>query len=154
MQHVSVLPEHVDLLHARDRLYVQLLQRTLELLVVLCILRFRFAHDFSPHGPLPAWEPRQLAVSKNRTKNTHHPKNAENSGPPNVKVDVPILFEAACACSLANFATSMDDIIWDLWLVLCRWPKKQGLTGGYQILANKYVFGKTSECAERSIMML
>jgi len=33
----------------------------------------------------------------------------------------------------------MVDIIWDLWLVLCRWPKKQGLTSGYQILANKYV---------------
>jgi len=38
----------------------------------------------------------------------------------------------------------MVDIVWDLWLVLCRWLKKQGLTGGYQILANKYVFGKTS----------
>jgi hypothetical protein len=25
MQYVSVLPEHVDLFHARDRLYVQLL---------------------------------------------------------------------------------------------------------------------------------
>ena len=29
MQHVAVLPEHVDLLYARDRLHVQLLQRTL-----------------------------------------------------------------------------------------------------------------------------
>lgn len=34
---------------------------------------------------------------------------------------------------------------WGPWLVLCRWPKKQGSTGGYQILANKYVFGKSSD---------
>ena len=39
VQHVPVLPEHVHLLHTRDRLHVQLLQRTLELLVVLCIRR-------------------------------------------------------------------------------------------------------------------
>ena len=29
MQDVAVLPEHVHLLHARDRLHVQLLERTL-----------------------------------------------------------------------------------------------------------------------------
>ena len=35
MQDVAILSEHVHLLYARDRLYVQLLKRALELLVVL-----------------------------------------------------------------------------------------------------------------------
>ena len=54
VQHVPIFPEHVHLLHARDRLHVQLLQRTLELFVVLCVRRFRFAHYLSPHCALPA----------------------------------------------------------------------------------------------------
>ena len=54
MQDVAVLPEHVDLLYARDRLHVQLLERALELLVVLRVCGLRFAHDLSPHGALPA----------------------------------------------------------------------------------------------------
>jgi hypothetical protein len=37
MQDIAVLPEHVDLLHALDLLQVQLLERALELLVVLRI---------------------------------------------------------------------------------------------------------------------
>ena len=37
MQDIAVLPEHVDLLYTLDRLQVQLLQRALELLVVLRI---------------------------------------------------------------------------------------------------------------------
>ena len=54
VQNVPVFPEHVNLLHARDRLHVQLLQRTLELLVVLCVRGFRFANNLSPHCALPA----------------------------------------------------------------------------------------------------
>ena len=37
MQDIAVLPEHIDLLHTLDRLQVQLLERALELLVVLRI---------------------------------------------------------------------------------------------------------------------
>jgi len=82
MQHVSVLLEHVDLLHARDRLHVQLLQRTLELLVVLCIRRFRFAHDFSPHGPLPAWTTQTWQSAKpNRNQTHHHRKTLKSRAP-------------------------------------------------------------------------
>ena len=35
MQHVSIFPEHVDLLNTRDGLNIEFLQRALQLLVIL-----------------------------------------------------------------------------------------------------------------------
>ena len=38
-----------------------------------------------------------------------------NTRPDVTDVSVPILFEAACACSLASFAGSMVELTVDLW---------------------------------------
>lgn len=54
MQDVSVLPEHVNLFNARDRLHVQLLERALELLVILGCRRFALWHDLPARCPLSA----------------------------------------------------------------------------------------------------
>jgi len=71
VQDVAVLPEHVDLLHACDRLHVQLLERALELLVVLRVCGLRFAHDLSPHGALPACTDTDALASAARTNDYH-----------------------------------------------------------------------------------
>jgi hypothetical protein len=122
VQHVPVLHEHVDLLHARDRLHVQLLQRALEFLVVLRVRRFRPGHDLSPHGALPAYK---IVTRKKRCQqkqslyeaNTQHANaNAPTHQKQSARVlrktkehapNAPILFAAACAFSLASFAWSI-----------------------------------------------
>ena len=55
MQHVAVLPEHIDFLNPRDGLHVELLQRALELLVVLRRGGLRFLHNLSPNRALSTY---------------------------------------------------------------------------------------------------
>ena len=57
VQHVAVLPEHVNLLDPRDGLDVELLERALQLLVILGRGGLRLADDLSPDSPLPACIP-------------------------------------------------------------------------------------------------
>lgn len=54
VEDVAVLAEHVDLLHTRNRLDVELLERALELFVVLRGRRLRLPDDLAAHGPLTA----------------------------------------------------------------------------------------------------
>ena len=51
-----------------------------------------------------------------RTKTDHTGTQSANTRPDVADMDVPILFEAACACSLANFAGSMVELTVDLRL--------------------------------------
>jgi hypothetical protein len=53
VQDVSVLSEHVDLLNTRDGLHVQLLERALQLFVVLSRGWLGFPDDFPSDGSLP-----------------------------------------------------------------------------------------------------
>ena len=55
VEDVAVLAEHVDLLDAGDGLDVELLQRALELFVVLGGRGLRLPDDLAAHGPLAAW---------------------------------------------------------------------------------------------------
>ena len=55
VQHVAVLPEHVNLLDPRDGLDVELLERALELLVVLRSSRLRLPNDLSTDSPLSTY---------------------------------------------------------------------------------------------------
>jgi hypothetical protein len=103
MQHVSVFPKHVDFLHTRDRLHVQLLQRTLKLLIILRVCRFRFSDDFSSHGTLTAYP--------QTTKTDVRPQQRCKKKKKREHLDSPILFAAACDCSLASFARSTGDVI-------------------------------------------
>lgn len=52
MQHVAVLPEHVNLLNTWNGLHIELLQGALQLFVVLGSRWLRLPHDLSTHGPL------------------------------------------------------------------------------------------------------
>lgn len=52
MQDVAVFPEHVDFLNTRNGLDIELLQRALELFVVLGSCRLRLTHDLSPDRSL------------------------------------------------------------------------------------------------------
>ena len=54
VQDVAVLAEHVDLLDAGDGLNVELLERALELFVVLRGGRLGLPHNLAAHGPLTA----------------------------------------------------------------------------------------------------
>lgn len=47
VQHVTILPEHVDFLHARNRLHVEFLQRALELFVILGSRWLGLPHDLT-----------------------------------------------------------------------------------------------------------
>ena len=47
MQHVAILPEHVDFLYTGDRLDVELLQRALELFVILSRRWLGLPHDLT-----------------------------------------------------------------------------------------------------------
>jgi hypothetical protein len=110
VQHVPVFPEYVNLLHARDRLHIQL-QRTLKLSDVLCVQGFQFAHYLSPHCALPA---RMHAGISDQ--DTYTEMQTTNMRPDVADMNVPILFEATCACSLASFAGSMVELTEDLRL--------------------------------------
>ena len=54
MQHVSIFPEHVDLLNTRDGLNIEFLQRALQLLVILGSGWLAFSYNLSPDCPLSA----------------------------------------------------------------------------------------------------
>ena len=54
VEDVAVLAEHVDLLDTGDGLDVELLERALQLFVVLRGRRLRLPHDLAAHGPLTA----------------------------------------------------------------------------------------------------
>ena len=54
VEDVAVLTEHVDLLNTGDGLDVELLERALQLFVVLRGRRLRLPHDLAAHGPLTA----------------------------------------------------------------------------------------------------
>ena len=54
VQDVAVFAEHVDLLYARNRLDVELLERALQLFVVLRGRRLGLPHNLAAHGPLTA----------------------------------------------------------------------------------------------------
>ena len=58
VQHVAVLPEHIDLLNTRNGLHVELLERALQLFVVLRGGRLGLAHDLAAHRALPTCAPR------------------------------------------------------------------------------------------------
>lgn len=55
MQHIAILPEHVNLLNARNGLHVKLLQSTLQLFVILSSRWLRLPHDLPTHGPLSTY---------------------------------------------------------------------------------------------------
>lgn len=55
VQDIAILPEHVDLLNSRNGLDVQLLQGSLEFLVILSPGRLGFPHDLSPDSPLSTY---------------------------------------------------------------------------------------------------
>ena len=54
VEDVAVLAEHVDLLDTGDGLDVELLERALELFVVLRGGRLGLPHNLAAHGPLTA----------------------------------------------------------------------------------------------------
>ncbi len=84
----------------------------------------------------------RISTDTNQTHKKHETRGAPPT-PASVRLDVPILFEAACACSLASFAGSIVRFVWDLglcWLVV---GEKTRFRGGNQILVNKYIFGET-----------
>ena len=62
--------------------------------------------------------PRALAVSMTifRQRQMHRRKNRRYTAYCVAYIDLPILFEAACACSLASFAGSMVELTVDLRL--------------------------------------
>jgi hypothetical protein len=55
VQYVAVLSEHVDLFNARDRLDIELLERALQLFVVLRRRGFRLPHDLPAHSALSTY---------------------------------------------------------------------------------------------------
>lgn len=55
VKNVAIFPEHVNLLNAVDRLHVQLLERALQLFVVLRAAGLSLAHDFSAHRALATY---------------------------------------------------------------------------------------------------
>lgn len=63
MQDVSIFSEHINLLDTRDRLYIQFLQSTLELFVVLCTGRLARPHDFTTHSTLSTYIVLRLRVN-------------------------------------------------------------------------------------------
>ena len=54
VEDVAILAEHVDLLDTGDGLDVELLERALQLFVVLRGRRLRLPDDLAAHGPLTA----------------------------------------------------------------------------------------------------
>ena len=54
MKHVSVLPEHVDLLDTGNGLHVEFLQRALQFLVILSGGGLAFPDHLSSYGSLSA----------------------------------------------------------------------------------------------------
>lgn len=97
VQDIAVLPEHVDFLNTRNGLDVQLLQRSLELLVILSTGRFRFPHDLAAHSPLSTY-----LTARNLSLRFLAQFLREIRGSSS-----PILLAAACACNLASFAGSI-----------------------------------------------
>ncbi len=110
VQHVAVLPEHVNLFNTRNGLNVELLQRALELFVVLSSRGLRLPYDLSTHGPL------STCLFQNETSSPQ--KKTRIDGwlekefwcwlrATAATICSPILLAAAAACSLANFAGSI-----------------------------------------------
>ena len=62
VQHVAVLLEHVDLLDTRNGLHVQLLQRTLQLLVVVRCRCLRLLDDLTSYGALSTYRAHAVHV--------------------------------------------------------------------------------------------
>ena len=100
VQDVAVLAEHVDLLHTGDGLHVELLERALELLVVLRGSRLRLPNDLSTDSPLSTYL--TIHTHINGLLLRHWPKFAQK-----LNSRSPILLAAACACSFASLAGSI-----------------------------------------------
>ena len=79
VQDIAVLPEHVNLLHAGDGLDVQLLERALELLVVLSTSRLCFPDDLSAHGTLSTYSSARARKAKRDHFRFRRPIFAQNT---------------------------------------------------------------------------
>jgi hypothetical protein len=98
VQNIAVLPEHVDFLNSRDGLHIQLLQSSLELLVILSTGRFGFPHDFSSDSPLSTYLTARNRLPLRFLAQAVRITRGSSS---------PILLAAAAACNLASFAGSI-----------------------------------------------